>query len=314
MWPFSSSGVKFTEKDIPSLQGKVFLVTGGNSGLGKQSIIDLARHEPQEIWLTSRTVEKANEAIKDIKKIVPNANIKPLALELDSFESIKAAARTFNAGAQRLDVLMLNAGIMAAPEALTKDGYELQLGTNHVGHALLAKLLAPVLDKTAAQAGADVRVVVLSSAGIRAEPEGGIVFDTLKTTQPALGIWGRYGQSKLANALFARQLARQHPNWTVTAIHPGSIQTNLPHHVVESYPLMSPVLSVCQYFLTTVQDGAQNQLWAATAPKEAIKTGELYYPVGSPTVGNDRGPYVLDDALAKRLWDWTEEELKGQTV
>lgn len=315
MWPFSSgTGVKFTANDIPSLQGKVVIVTGGNSGLGKQSVLDLARHDPQEIWLTARTTEKADEAITDIKKKVPNANIKPLAMDLTSFDSIKAAARTFVAASKRLDILMLNAGCMAAPTALTKDGYELQFGTNHVGHALFTKLLTPTLDKTAATAAADVRVVVLSSAAVAMTPKSGIEFDTLKTTQEAIGTWDRYGQSKLANALYARQLAQHHhPQWTVAAIHPGVVQTNLQHYMVERFWLLSPIVPILAKLLTTVEDGAQNQLWAATAPKEDVKSGELYYPVGDLT-GGRRGNFTTDDALAKRLWEWTEQELKGQTI
>lgn len=315
MWPFgSNSGVNFTAKDIPSLKGKVFVVTGGNSGLGKQSVLDLARHEPQEIWLTARTVEKADEAIKDIKTKVPNANIKPLGMDLSSFESIKAAARTFTAASKRLDVLLLNAGCMAAPTALTKDGYELQFGTNHVGHALLTKLLTPTLDKTAtAGPDADVRVVVLSSAAVAFSPKGGILFDTLKTTQESVGTWDRYGQSKLANALYARELAQHHPQWTVTAIHPGVVQTNLQHYAVERHWLLAPIINIATKFITTVEDGAKNQLWAATAPKKDIKSGALYYPVGDLT-GGRRGLYTTDDALAKRLWEWTEQELKDQTI
>lgn len=314
MWPFgSASGLTYTADDIPSLEGKVFIVTGGNSGLGKQSVLDLARHDPKEIWLTARTLEKADEAIKDVKTKVPDANIKPLAMDLSSFESIKAAAQTFITASKRLDVLMLNAGCMAAPTALTKDGYELQFGTNHVGHALLTKLLTPMLEKTAAEPSGDVRVVVLSSAAVAFSPKDGIVFDTLKTTQESIGTWDRYGQSKLANALYARQLGEHHPQWTVTAIHPGVVQTNLQHYAVERHWFMAPIMAVVSRLITTVEDGAQNQLWAATAPKKDITSGGLYYPVGDLT-GGRRGLYSTDDALAKRLWEWTEQELKDQTV
>lgn len=312
MWPFSSEGVKYTADDIPSLHGKVFLVTGANSGLGKQSVLDLARHEPQEIWLTARTIAKAEEAINDIRKTIPNANLKPLAMDLTSFKSISAAAATFAAAAKRLDVLMLNAGCMAAPGALTEDGYELQFGTNHLGHALLTKLLTPVLEKTAAEEGSDVRVVVLSSMAAVSAPKEGIVFDTLKTTQESLGAWGRYGQSKLSNALYARQLALHHPNWTVTAIHPGIVNTNLHHYMSDGSMVPKMVTGLLLKLLTTVEDGAQGQLWAATAPRETIKTGEFYWPVGS--TGGNRGPHAADDTMAKKLWVWTEQELKGQAI
>lgn len=311
MWPFSSAG--FTAKDIPDLSGKVIVVTGANSGLGLQSVLDLARHGPKEIWLTSRTTDKANQAIREIKKEVPSANIKPLSLDLSSFESIKSAARTFTQSSQRLDVLLLNAGIMASDAGLTKDGYEIQFGTNHVGHALLTKLLSPVLDKTAAEPGSDVRVVVLTSAAVAMTPKDGIEFDTLKTEQEPMGTWTRYGQSKLANALFARQLAKLHPTWTTTAIHPGVVTTNLSRHVQDRYWFAKGLMPIANLFLTTVQQGALNQLWAATAPKGDIKSGEMYFPVADLTTGS-RGPFVKDDALAEKLWDWTEQELKGQEL
>lgn len=308
MWPFSGTGVNFTAKDIPSLAGKVIIVTGGNSGLGLQSVLDLARHEPQEIWLTARTTEKADKAIQEVKKTVPSANIKPLEMDLTSCDSIRAAARTFTSASPRLDILMLNAGCMCAPASLTKDGYEMHLGTNHVGHALFTKLVAPVLDRTA-----DVRVVVLSSAAVEMPPEGGLQLDGAKTTQDAMGSLGRYAQSKLANTLWARELARHHPTWTVTAIHPGVVNTNLVHHLQEQYWLLGPLLWAACKLLTTVEVGARNQLWAATAPKQDIENGAMYYPVGDLS-GGRKGRYNQDDDLAKKLWEWTEEELKDQKV
>lgn len=311
MWPFSSGG--FTAKNIPDLSGKVILVTGANSGLGLQSVLDLARHGPKEIWLTSRTTDKAEQAIQEIKKEVPSANLKSLSLDLSSFESIKSAARSFTQSSQRLDVLLLNAGIMASDAGLTKDGYEVQFGTNHVGHALLTKLLTPILDRTAAEPGSDVRVVVLTSAAVAMAPKDGIEFDTLKTQQEPMGTWTRYGQSKLANALFARQLAKLHPTWTVTAIHPGVVTTNLSRHVQDRYWWAKGLMPIANLLLTTVQQGALNQLWGSTAPKEDIKSGEMYFPVADLT-GGRRGPFVKDDALAKKLWDWTEQELKGQEL
>lgn len=304
-----SNCVRFSVKDIPSLKGKVIIVTGANSGLGKQSVLDLARHDPKEIWLTARSTAKAESAISDIKKEVPNANIKPLPMDLSSFESVKAAARTFINASDRLDILILNAGCLATPPELTKDGYEMQFGTNHMGHALFTKLLTPILDKTVAEPNSDVRVVVVSSARVASPPEGGIQFDTLKTTQADIDGMVRYGQSKLANTLYARELARVHPNWTVISLHPGVANTNISHHMMDGKWYGKVMTILAAIFLTSIEETTLNQLWAATAPKEQIKTGEMYWPVGDLT-GGKRGPYVKDDAMAKKLWDWTEKELE----
>lgn len=312
MWPFTSPGVNFTAKDIPSLAGKVIIVTGGNVGLGLASVLDLARHEPKEIWLTARSADKASAAIKTIKDQVPNANIKPFEMDLSSFASIKAAAARFTEASDRLDVLLLNAGCMATPAELTEDGYEMQFGTNHVGHALLTKLLTPLLDRTASSSG-DARVVTLSSAATEMAPDGGIHLDEVKTPMESMFTLTRYAQSKLASTLFARQLAVHHPSWTVAAVHPGVVNTNLIHHVQERYWLARPLAFVMGLLVNSPEVGARNQLWASTAPKAEIKSGEVYYPVGD-LEGGKRGKYNHDDDLAKRLWDWTEEELKGQTI
>jgi NAD(P)-dependent dehydrogenase (short-subunit alcohol dehydrogenase family) len=230
-------------------------------------------------------------------------------LDLASFDSVKHAARTVLADSNRLDVLMENAGIMAAPPALTKEGYELQFGTNHVGHALLARLLMPLLLKTAATPGADVRVVVLSSMGVTLAPAGGIQFDKLKTKCEEMSSWVRYGQSKVANALFARQLAKEHRELTVAAVHPGGVNTNLGHFMKEQSALLNRLYSLASLVLATVETGARNQLWASVA--NDVVSGEYYVPIGV----RNKGPATIrDDVLAKKLWNWTEEELKGQEV
>jgi NAD(P)-dependent dehydrogenase (short-subunit alcohol dehydrogenase family) len=124
---------------------------------------------------------------------------------------------------------MCNAGIMAKPPQLSTDGYEIQFATNHIGHALIIKTLLPVLVSTAEQPGADVRIVCNTSEGWRGHPKGGVQFDRLRTVQqfPMLGQWIRYGQSKIANIVYARELARRYPGITSVSIHPGVIATSL---------------------------------------------------------------------------------------
>ncbi|KAJ6133934.1 oxidoreductase [Penicillium sp. IBT 18751x] len=181
------------EKDIPSLDGKVILVTGGNAGLGKETILQLAKHHPKEIFLAARTQLKAEDAIQEIKKAVPKSNISYIKLDLTSFTSVKEAAEDFKSRSDRLDILINNAGIMAVPYSKTKEDYEIQFGTNHMGHALLTKLILPTLLSTAEKPGSDVRVINLSSEGHYYAP--GIIYD--QDQLESYYTFRRYGQSKL---------------------------------------------------------------------------------------------------------------------
>lgn len=313
--PFFGGGVSFTAStDIPPLTGKVILVTGGNSGLGKQSILDLARYgKPAKIFLAARNAGKAKAAMEEIKQSVPDAPIVPLDLDLTSFDSIKSAAKAFTQQSDRLDVLMLNAGIMAGPPGQTKEGYEIQFGTNHVGHALLTKLLLPTLRATAARPeSTDVRIIVLTSVGLGLAPAKiGINFETIRTSCSSIATWTRYGQSKLANALFARELARHYPEIKSVAIHPGAVDTNLMVPFRDSNFLIKLLFPLGRMWFNAVETGAKNQLWATVT--QDITNGEYYMPVG--VVGSGRGVDLLrNEELAKKLWEWTEKELKGQEI
>ncbi|KAK4119806.1 NAD(P)-binding protein, partial [Parathielavia appendiculata] len=302
---FCSNSVSFnSETDIPPLTDKVILVTGGNVGLGKQAVLEYARHHPRLIWLAARSVPKANAAVAEIKEQVPDAAIRVIELDLTSFVSIKRAAATVLASSPRLDILMLNAGIMAAPPGLTADGYELQFGTNHMGHALLTKLLLPLLTQTASAASTDVRIVSLSSHGHISAAKPGIDFASLKTRAEAMGALGRYFQSKLANVLWARQLARECPQLTVAAVHPGVVQTQLMERATGAPWIIRALTRAGMGLLATLEEGVRNQLWASVAP--GVESGEYYEPVG---VKGKASVYGVDDGLARRLWEWTEREL-----
>jgi NAD(P)-dependent dehydrogenase (short-subunit alcohol dehydrogenase family) len=145
------------DRDIPDLSSKVIVVTGGNSGVGKESILQLSKHKPAKLYMTARSKAKYDAAILDIKRSNPDANITFLELDLASFASVKMAASTLLAENTRLDILMANTGIMAVPPSLTKDGFKVKFGTNHLSHALFTKLLTPLLLKTAETPGSDVR-------------------------------------------------------------------------------------------------------------------------------------------------------------
>lgn len=299
-----------TDKDIPSLNGKVILVTGANNGLGKQAICEYAKHHPKQIWLAARNVSAAQEVVDEIHEHIPDSPVKILEMDLTSFASVKKASQRFLAECDRLDILMLNAGIMAAAPGLTENGYEVQFGTNHMGHALLTKLLLPVLEKTASKPRADVRVVSLSSRGHFLAPREGIVFDSLKTIADGMQPFERYGQSKLSNILFARQLAAQYPQFIVTAVHPGVVRTNLVNSmsgVSITQRLLGPLANY--FFFTPVNQGAKNQLWASVS--KDVTSGEYYEPVG---VSGKASRLGRDEDLAKELWDWTVHELEGWSL
>lgn len=281
---------------MPSLRGRVILVTGGNVGLGKQCILEYARHNPAEIWLGARNLEKANAAVEEIQaQLKTPAPIKLLKLDLASFGSVEQAAKKFTAEANRLDILMLNAGIMGTAPSVTIDGYESQFGTNYLGHALLAKLLLPIMKNTAKNHKADVRVVMVSSELLMNAPKEGIRFDSLKTDGRDISSLARYGQSKLAMNLWTRKMARLYPELIFTAIHPGVVQTNLSSSTdsVFTYRLF---MKIVRPFLAGVDKGARNQLWASVA--KGVKSGEYYKPVGVAGGGTDLSK---DDELAEKL-------------
>ncbi|PSK34045.1 hypothetical protein B9Z65_8371 [Elsinoe australis] len=305
MFGFGISGSFDPDTEIGDLSGKVILVTGGNAGLGKECVLRLAKHNPKEIFITSRSTSKAQSAIEGIKTTVPNANISIIELDLTDFASIEKAVKDFQSKSDRLDLLLNNAGVMAMPYSQTKQGYEIQFGTNHMGHALFTKHLIPTLLKTAEQPGSDVRIVNLSSYGHNLAPAGGIIFDQQGAEK--IDTNARYGSSKLANILHARILAEKYPQITTTAVHPGVIMTDLYASVKES-TIKSTLLGLAgPLFFADLQTGALTSLWALTAPKETVGKEYYFEPIGKT---GQASKYARDHDLAVKLWDYTEEELK----
>ncbi|KAL5002996.1 NAD(P)-binding protein [Aspergillus recurvatus] len=294
------------KKDIPQLNGKFILVTGANAGLGKAAVAEFCRHQPSQVWLAARSPDKARAAADEIERLIPDALIKLLNLDLSSFDSFNEAAKLVLQESSRLDILMLNTGIMATAPGLTRDCYKVQFSTNHLGHALLTKLLISLLEKIARDRAA-VCVVRVSSHGHHYAPTGGFLFDTLKTQAARLTAFERCGQSKLANILWERQLVKLYPQFTVAAVHPGVVKTNLLSGATDAPLLFRAVFGAAHVLglKSSVETGVKNQLWASVS--KDVVSGNYYEPVGA---GRRESAYGQDDKLAEEIWRWTENELR----
>jgi NAD(P)-dependent dehydrogenase (short-subunit alcohol dehydrogenase family) len=274
-----------------------------------------AVHNPLHIYFTGRNVAAADTLISDIKSKHATASLSFIRMDLSSLRAVKEAV-TKEFKHDRLDILLNNAGIIVKPAVLSTDGYEIQFATNHLGHAMLTRELMPILLKTAKEPNADVRVVSLTSAGYEFHRaiKGGISFDELDAgstmSRLMLGGWIRYGQSKLANILFAKELARRHPELTSVAIHPGLVNTPMNTEMAGWSKIFVNVTSqISGEKWLAPHEGVLNQLWcAAGAEKGALRNGGYYTPGGVDST-EKLTVEARDEALAKRLWEWTEKVL-----
>ncbi|KAI8473320.1 MAG: short-chain dehydrogenase/reductase family protein [Monoraphidium minutum] len=288
--------------------GKTVLITGAGTGLGLESARVLAARGA-EVVIAVRDAAKGNAAAASIKAQVPGARVGVLALDLASLESVKDCATAFAASGRPLHVLMLNAGVMACPFALTKDGHEMQFGTNHLGHHALVHHLQPALEATAAASGEPGRVIVLSSSAHFGPymPEGVRQEDTIDSPE-GYSQWGSYGQSKLCNALFAREL---HRRWSAAglplvavACHPGVIPASeLFRHITLPWPVHQAASLALRPFFKSLAQGAATQTYLATAAAVPSLSGEYFADCNlSPS-----SPLSHDMGLAARLWAMSDK-------
>ncbi|KAE8138690.1 short chain dehydrogenase [Aspergillus pseudotamarii] len=297
----------FRSEDIPDLHGQVIVVTGGNVGLGYETIRQLSEHNPARIYLATRSRDKAERAITDLQQANPKfTSIRFLELDLASFESVKAAAAEFLSQESRLDILVNNAGIMMTPEGLTQDGYEIQFGTNVLGPALFTQLLMPSLRKTA-KMNPQTRMVMLSSAAHARAPSDIYNFDELRTTAANRHTTERYTMSKLANLHYARALAEREANVKIIPVHPGMVATNLHHGSTGTF--LKPFLNIAVCLAATpVEKGALSQIFAAVSPE--AKNGQYYGPIGKEEPGSTLS---RNHGLQEELFHWIQGELAGHT-
>ncbi len=274
------------------LRGKTILITGVNSGLGAESARVLALRGAR-ILGAARTKEKATEACRDLADAVP------LACELSEPSSVRACVEEVQKLGLTLDVLLCNAGIMALPERTIHHGQEMQFLTNHIGHFMLVTGLLPSLSERG-------RVVMLSSGAHGWAPPGGIQLDDL-TFERGYKPNQAYGQSKLANLLFARALARRFQGTTKTAnaVHPGVIATNLGRHMPLGLRIVMPIANVIA--LKDVHQGAATQCYVAVHPSVEGVSGEYFADCNVAKSSKAS----RDEALGERLWTLTEEIVRG---
>jgi NAD(P)-dependent dehydrogenase (short-subunit alcohol dehydrogenase family) len=277
----------------------------GTAGIGLETVLALAKHNPQTIYFSGRNSTSAGTVIEKCATTAPDVHVIFVQLDMTSLASVQAATRrTFTSA--RLDILICNAGIMAVPAAVTADGYEIQFGTNHLAHALLIKLLMPAILRTAELPASDVRIILLSSVGFRGHPRGGFAWETMKTPQEGVaGSWVRYGQSKLANIMYAAEIARRYPQLTCVSIHPGIINTGLIGNLTPGRKFFVNLTTIGR--AVTPEEGSYNMLWAATVDKKAIKNGAFYEPVGVVSTKLDKT--AKSEEISKKLWEWTDKEL-----
>ena len=274
-----------------SLGGKTFLITGCNSGLGLETARVLALRGGR-IFGTARTAEKAKAALASF-----GPSTVGVACELSDPASVRSSVKAVKAalGGSRIDALICNAGIMALPQCEQAHGLELQFFTNHIGHFLLVTGLLDSLSD-------DGRVVMLSSAAHKSAPKGGIEFDNLSGERD-YAPWKAYGQSKIANLLFAKELARrlEGSKRTANSVHPGVIPTNLSRH-------MNPVVRFVFGFgrglvLKNVAQGAATSCYVAAHPGASLVSGQYFADCNVATPRADGS----DAATAGKLWTVSEE-------
>jgi NAD(P)-dependent dehydrogenase (short-subunit alcohol dehydrogenase family) len=294
---------KWTADQIPDQSGRTAIVTGANSGLGLVTARELARHGARVV-LACRNTQKGDAALGDCHGAAPGAQLELEELDLASLDSVREFAERFRAGHEGLDLLINNAGVMATPRRSTADGFELQFGTNHLGHFALTGLLIGEMEGRE-----DARVVTLSS---NAHRMGRIAFDNLGGDRHYFR-WRAYGQSKLANLMFALELDRRlrAAGSTVKSLaaHPGYAATNL--QFAGPPGLDAAVMRVSNRVIAQSDEmGALPTLYAATAPGH--EGGTFCGPDGFLEQRGHPKPVAAsgaarDEQVARRLWEVSEE-------
>ncbi|KAM4580238.1 retinol dehydrogenase 13 [Odontesthes bonariensis] len=275
------------------LDGKTVLVTGANTGIGRETSRDLAGRGARVV-MACRDLTRAKQAAEDIRRSTGNGNVVIRHLDLASVYSVTQFAKDFLESEDRLDILINNAGVMMCPRWLTEDGFETQLAVNHLGHFLLTNLLLPVMKSSAPS-----RVINVSSIAHRG---GRIDLDDLFFSRRPYSALESYRQSKLANVLFTWELAQRIKGSGVSAfcLHPGVIRTELGRHVEGWFPLLGALLRLPTLLLMkTPWQGCQTTVFCAVTPGLEERSG-CYF---SDCTEREAAPEGRDEEVARKLWE-----------
>ena len=287
-----------------TLRGKVVIVTGSNTGIGKEIVHDLAERDAKVI-MACRDMEKCETARRDIVLDTKNKYVYCRKCDLASQESIRSFVKQFKKEHSKLNILINNAGVMRCPKSYTEEGIEMQLGVNHMGHFLLTNLLLDVLKDSAPS-----RIVNLSSA---AHKRGKIKLKDLNSAE-TYDASQAYAQSKLANILFTRELADRLKGTgvTVNAVHPGIVHTDIVRHMsfYQNYIARIFIKSLTWLFVKPPKKGAQPVLYVALDPSLKDVTGSYFSNCTVADVSDE----AKNDGLAKWLWAASEKWTKLNPV
>jgi NAD(P)-dependent dehydrogenase (short-subunit alcohol dehydrogenase family) len=272
------------------MQGKIVVVTGSNTGIGKATGVGLARLGA-EVVLAVRDTARGEAARADVVARSGSDKVTVMPLDLADFASIRAFAARFGERFGRLDVLVNNAGVTTRSRSETKDGLEMTFGVNHVGTAMLTQELLPLLEKSAPS-----RVVIVSSD---LHYRGKMQWDDLQQKSGTYRGLVAYNQSKLANVLFSNALARRlaGKGVTVNALHPGVVATEL----TRDYP--RAVMAIAKLFMWTPERGAECSIYVASAPEIAGTTGAYFERSKAKPAASD----ARDEGQQERLWSLTQD-------
>ncbi|KAG5677012.1 hypothetical protein PVAND_006800 [Polypedilum vanderplanki] len=288
-----AKGQKYTKKTL--IENKVVIITGANTGIGKATAIDLAKRGGK-VYIACRDEKRGEDALKEIKRESGSDNVHFIQLDLGSTESIREFSQKFHEKEEKLHILINNAGIFAPPQKKTKDGFEITIGVNHLGHFLLTHLLLDLLKNSAPS-----RIINVSSGAHKMVP---IEKDDFMQTARQSNM-NAYAKSKLANVMFSQELVKKlkHFSVSVNSLHPGVVHTE----ITRSWPLWDFILNIIfRPFLRTPVEGAQTQIRLAVDPALENVTGKYFENCKQAKVSK----FALDHDIAEWLYKKSYELVK----